>query len=96
MIKNIEEGVKRTAFVIWIIWVLIWSFADGLIEPTIIEWIIFVLQGDLFNSFNDFKYAFKRLGVFLVWVVGFPYIIYFVVSFIWKGFFGNFDDKNKK
>ena len=96
MIKNIEEGVKRTAFVIWIIWVLIWSFADGLIEPTIIEWIIFVLQGDLFNSFNDFKYAFKRLGVFLVWVVGFPYIIYFVVFFIWTGFVGNFDDKNKK
>ena len=95
MIKNIEEGVKRTAFVIWIIWVLIWSFADGLIEPTIIEWIIFVLQGDLFNSFNDFKYAFNRLGVFLVWVVGFPYIIYFVVSFIWTGFTKNWDDKNK-
>ena len=97
MIKeNIEEGVKRTAIVIWLIWVFIWSFADGLIEVTIIEWIkIFILQGDLFHSFNRFKYAFGRLGFLLFWVVVLPYIIYFGVVFIWSGFTTKFDDKNK-
>ena len=94
MIKdNIEEGVKRTAFVIWLIWVLIWSFADGLIKVTIIKWIkIFILQGGLFHNF---KYAYNTLEILLFWVIALPAIIYFAVKFIWIGFTKNWDDKNK-
>ena len=94
MIKdNIEEGVKRTAFVIWLIWVLIWSFADGLIKVTIIKWIkIFILQGGLFYNF---KYAYNTLEFLLLWVIVVPAIIYFTVKYIWIGFTKNRDDKNK-
>jgi len=87
MKKNIEEGVKRIALVIWAIWTLI--LFPGIVWPFINK-CFFGL-----GVFNNFSICYDRLELILLLIVIIPVVIYFIVYFIWKGFTGNWDDKDK-
>ena len=105
--ENIEEGVKRTAIVIWLIWVWYLGFTDmhyphscsDFIGSKLYKqqygtsWVDFwILNGCLFQSFRAVLYALTELVVVTIVV---PAIIYFPVVFIWSGFTKNLGDKNK-
>ena len=109
--ESIEEGVKRTAIVIWLIWVVYMGFTDMhypfSCSDFVIAWgepkLLTVQFGTswvdfwILNGclFQSFRAALYALTNLVVVTIVAPAIIYFPVVFIWSGFTKNWDDKNK-
>ena len=83
--ENFEEGIKRIAIVIYLLYSFLWFFAHGLVGTTVLDWIkINILNLGLFKNFF---YALHTLGDIVLWWIIIPFLIYFIVKFIWDGFF---------
>ena len=109
--ESIEEGVKRTAIVIWLIWVVYMGFTNMHYPFSCSDFVIVGGKPKLYTEqfgtswvdfwilngclFQSFRVALYALRELVVVTIVVPAIIYFPVVFIWAGFTKNWGDKNK-